>query len=89
MQPVDHRVAAWLKQFVGELYKVDQELFNEDWARYRITKTLTDQVLRRPCGMLVKKPDFILSSFLSTGCLIRLDGTHSISFKDIPNYTFQ
>ena len=96
VQPVDHRIAAWVKQFIGELYKVDQAILDDEWTRYRITKTLTDQVFRQTCLLwmatmckhLEMMSEFILSSFLSTGCLIPLDGKHAIYFKDIREYSF-
>ena len=42
VQPVDHRIAAWLKQFIGELYKVEQQLFSDEWTQYHETKSLSD-----------------------------------------------
>ena len=94
VQPVDRRIAAWIKWFMGEMYKIEQEVMNKEWTRYRITKTLTTQVQRytllrwmRECwDQLQTMPNFISRAFISTGCLIRLDGTHAIHFHDIPSY---
>jgi hypothetical protein len=96
VQPVDHHIAAWLKYMFGEFYKVEQELRNDEWTRYRTTKTLSVQARRYTMlqwmssawNRLKAMPEFIFKSFVSTGCLLKLDGTHEIVFKDIPNYAF-
>ena len=96
VQPVDHRIAAWIKQFLSSLYRVEQTVMNDEWTRYRQTKTLSAQARRRTVTRWVRicwdelktKTEFLTRAFLSTGCLIKLDGTHNIQFKDIPHYSF-
>ena len=95
VQPVDHRIAAWIHKFMGAMYRIEQTLMNDDWTRYRKTKTLSDQVKRktmlrwvRECWDELKTMEsFLFRSFVSTGCLIQLNGTHAIYFQDIPDYS--
>lgn len=97
VQPVDHRIAAWFKRQMHELYLVEEQLMHDLWANYRLNKTLNPQYLRRTMlnwtkfcwEALQQKPNFITRSFISTGCLITLKGEHAITFQDIDNYSFE
>ena len=96
LQPVDHRVAAYLKQIMDELYKADESVMSEIWARFRENGSLSEQSRRTTMARWVKicwerlkeKKDFLLLAFMSTGCLITLTGEHCIHMKDIEDYTF-
>lgn len=96
VQPVDHRVAAWIKQAWHTLYLIDEEKNYEAWNDYRNNGSLCLQLLRITIlkwmwfiwDQLKKMTDFLLLAFLSTGCLITLKGEHQIKFHDIPNYVF-
>ena len=97
VQPVDHRVAAWIKAVMGQLYKAEEDVMGDDWLRYRFNESMNAQYMRvttlkwvDTCWTELKqRPRFLLRSFISTGCLITLKGEHSISFQDIDNYTFE
>ena len=96
VQPVDHRIAAWLKRAIHELYKVEESVMHQVWADFRENDSLNPQFQRktmlkwiRSCWTeLLTKPDFILRSFVSTGCLITLKGDNAITFKGIADYKF-
>jgi hypothetical protein len=96
VQPVDHRVAAWLKNVMAQLFKKEESIMSTEWDRYRENGSLTAQYKRatmldwvqRSWTELKTRVDFLSRSFTSTGCLITLSGKHSIKFKDIPNYEF-
>jgi hypothetical protein len=97
VQPVDHRVAAWLKGQMHDLFKAEEELMHEMWANYRDNGSMCPQYQRvttlkwvRTCWSVLKqRKKFLLRAFLSTGCLITLEGLHAIHFPDIENYFFE
>ena len=84
VQPVDHRVAAWLKRAFHELYKSDEAENYDLWANFRENGSLCPQMLR--CTLLTwmsaswkvlrGMESFLLRAFVSTGCLITLKGQH-------------
>ena len=96
VQPVDHRVAAWLKAALARLYVVEESVMGDAWARYRANDSMSLQYKRTTAlnwvdfcwRELKRKESFLLMSFLSTGRLITLKGEHKIKFPDIDNYAF-
>ena len=97
VQPVDHRVAAWLKAAFHTFYKFEEEEKYEIWADYRANGSLSLPQLRETLlrwvaaawAELKKMPTFLQKAFVSTGCLITLKGEHHIKFLDISNYSFE
>jgi hypothetical protein len=94
--PVDHHVGALLKVFIRNEYESsledpynfvlwreqdDPETSHLSASRRRM---LMGTWLDTAWGFLRTKSDFFLSSFLSTGCLICLDGSHRIKMRGIP-----
>ena len=96
VQPVDHRVAAWIKKVWHALFRVEEEERYEMWADYRNNGSMNAQYLRVTSQKWTKvmwddlktKKSFLKRAFTSTGCLITLDGRHLIKFKNIENYFF-
>ena len=97
VQPVDHRVAAWLKAAWHCLFKVEEEKRYEMWADYRNNGSMCPQYLRITALTWMRviwehlklKEDFLALAFTSTGCLITLKGQHKIKFPNIENYAFE
>ena len=91
LQPVDHHVGAWLKYMMGRFYATELELDLNNWRNHADSKALSST--RRRIFMatwldlswqiLKKKAQFIRSAFESTGCLIKLDGTHNIKIRQL------
>ena len=97
VQPVDHRIAAWLKKAMHQLYLAEESLMHDQWAHHRTNGSMCPQYKRKTllkwvsfCWEALKTmPDFITKAFTSTGCLITLKGAHAMQFLDIKNYSFQ
>ena len=96
VQPVDHRVAAWLKRWWHALFRVEEEERYEVWTQFRANGSMCPQYLRCTVlkwmrilwDQLKTMSEFLTRSFTSTGCLITLKGQHMIKFPNIDNYTF-
>ena len=98
VQPVDHRVAAFIKRCLHVLFKVEEELNYEEWQQYRENGSMKPQYQRKMFLMWIRsawrelctrQQNLLRQAFISTGCLITLDGKHAIKFLDIPNYDFE
>ena len=96
VQPVDHRVAAFIKKCLHSLFKVEELMYNE-WMQYRENKTMNPQYQRNLIlkwitsawhELCTRQPTLLRHAFTSTGCLITLKGEHQIKFPDIDNYDF-
>jgi hypothetical protein len=96
VQPVDHRVAAWFKACWHRLYLLEQEEKYEEWDDYQNNGSMST-VYQRVTALrwtkliweqLKTMHGFLSKAFTSTGCLIKLNGEHSIKFPNIPNYVF-
>lgn len=97
VQPVDHRVAAFIKKCLASLFKKEEELMYELWQQYRDNGSMKPRYQR---NMILKwigcawkelctgQPILLQHAFTSTGCLITLKGEHNIRFPDIDNYDF-
>ena len=80
VQPVDHRVAAWLKGAWHALYKAEEEFRYDVWADYRDNGSMCPQYQRitvlkwtKICWDHLKEmKSFLMRAFISTGCLISL-----------------
>ena len=96
VQPVDHRVAAYIKKCFHALYIVEEEMRYPDWQTYRENGSMCPQQLRSTVlqwtrsawQQLLTEQTILQQAFLSTGCLITLTGQHWIKFQDIDNYSF-
>ena len=100
LQPVDHHVGAWLKHMMGRFYATELELDINSWRNHSTSGQLS--ATRRRVFMatwldlswsvLKTKTAFIRKAFESTGCLIKLDGTHGIKIRQLDSHlipTFQ
>lgn len=96
LQPVDHRVAAWIKSSMNIMFRREEEVMREQWIRYRVNGSLSEHARRVTMLKWINyvwedlktRPDFIMRAFLSTGCIINQSGEHAIRIKSIPDYTF-
>lgn len=96
LQPVDHRVAAWVKRSWHRLYLVEEQAMYDKWAHYRDNGSMSAQYLRVTSLRFMRfiwnhlklMKNFLKLAFTSTGCLITLKGEHAIKFRDIQNYSF-
>ena len=97
VQPVDHRVAAWIKQAWHQLFRVEEAKCYDVWADYRNNGSMCPQYLRVTSlkwmrhiwQELKSRKRFLKLAFISTGCLVTLEGRHLISFPNIENYPFE
>ena len=96
VQPVDHHIAAFMKQCYHTLYMEEEEIMYDDWQFYRENGCMCPQYLRKTLlewtryawHQLLQKPVLLRQAFVSTGCLITLRGEHAIKFQDIYDYHF-
>ncbi len=97
VQPVDHRVAAWIKKAFHTLYLAEEDEMYEAWRDYRENGSLCPQALRLHVlnwmsvtwqQLITQHRGMIRQAFLSTGCLITLKGEHKIKYLDIKDYGF-
>jgi hypothetical protein len=97
VQPVDHRVAAWLKKAWHTLFLIEEDERYDLWDDYRNNGSMSAQYIRVTSlkwtrliwESLQEQPEFLSKAFTSTGCLITLKGEHDIKFLDIDNYSFE
>ena len=97
VQPVDHHVAAFIKECYHKLYLVEEEINYDVWLSYRDNEGMSQQYLRKTIlawtlaawNKLLEQPVLLEQAFVSTGCLITLKGEHRIKFDTIPDYDFE
>ena len=96
VQPVDHRVAAWIKKYWDKLYQQEEDMRYHEWIEFRNNGSMSPQYQRVTAlkwmnivwKCLKNKPKFLTKAFTSTGCFITLKGKHEIKFNSTDNYQF-
>jgi hypothetical protein len=96
LQPVDHHVGAWLKYCMGRFYAVELGLSLNEWRGHGTNKSLSSARRRvlmatwldHSWAILKTKSKFIRAAFESTGCLIKLDGSHQIKIRQLDDLLF-
>lgn len=92
IQPIDHHVGAFLKLTIGKLYRIELEINFALWRDYKSNKVLCAGKRRvfmatwldLAWEVLKTEHHLIRQSFESTGVLVRLDGTHNIKIRGLP-----
>jgi hypothetical protein len=95
LQPVDHHVGATMKKYISALYKVQVELDYDEWRGYKANSSLAAGKRRlymaRWLDMAWKfiqedeNKHVLEQAFVST-VLVKLDGSHSLSYRGLPDY---
>lgn len=94
VQPVDHHVGAWLKYAMRTLYQYELNENLDIWRNYKANKVFSAPARRimlanwlsLAWSFLAKNHHFIKAAFVSTGCLIKLDGSHGIKVRGFEKF---
>lgn len=93
VSPCDHHVGKWLKDKMGKMYLSEVQDKRQAWAENPVAaqerRLLMLTWLGEAWKCLTLDPDFIFSTFTSTGFLMELeDPARDIKMKRIPDYDF-
>ena len=93
--PVDHHVGAYLKKLMSTFYHDELRLNYDQWVDEGISasecRMLMLEWLLLSWEVLCQQPDMIRQAFVSTGCMLALDGSdwQKVKIHTLPNYDYR